>query len=331
MFFSTNDDTFKTEIKEFIPASAATTRSKLWPFIEQADRLYIATLLEDDMYTELEAYYQDPVDGGSGSGEDRVQTGKLLDLVQMATINLAYYIGFDVLNVKISDTGFQRSEGQNFKGLYKYQEENLRSYFERTGFNTLDDVLELLENNIEYFPEWEDSENYTILKKSIIPDTRTFDGICFINKSRLIFLRLQRFMDQVIDFSLKPILGETIWDELMAELVKDSPAEKYTKLLPYLQKPLAFLSTALMIENTGSLTDRGLYFEGKNSGFPDNTYSKPGSDSNIDIIAGNNRSTGERYLETLRIYLANNDFESFSGQTGSILNRDNDDSKIFVT
>lgn len=331
MLFYNDDPTFITEIKEFVPASVATSRAKLWPFLEQVERKYIKPLLEDEFFAEVQKYYDDPEEGGSGSAEDRTHMAALLRLIQLAEINLAYWVGFDILNVKISDAGFQRPEGGSFKGLYKYQEENLRGYFEKTGFDTLDDILEYLENHIEYFPEWEDSSVYTIHQRSIIPDTATFHKICDINKSHLIFLRLKPYMNQVLDFDIKPLLGNTVWNDLQAELAKESPSDKYIALRVECQKPLAFLSTALLIENTGKLTDRGLFFDGKNSGFPDNTTVRPGNINEIGSQVGSNRAMGTRYLELLRQYLANNDFAGYSGLTGPVINRDNTDKKTFWT
>lgn len=330
MFFPTLEETFLTLLQEILPASSATGRLKLWPFIEQAERKYILSLLEADLYADLQKFYNDHDNWTSGSGEDQTKTAELLKLIQIAEINLAYFTGFDLLNVITSDAGFQKPGDQgNFKGLYKYQEENLRRYFESTGYNGLDDMLKYIEANIEHFPEWEGSTNFTLRKSSIIKDAETFDAICFINKSRLTFLRLQRFMNEVIDFDIKPLLG-TEYTTLMTELAKEDPADKYAALVPEIQKPLAFLSCAKLIEKTGNLTDRGLFFEGKNSGAPDDSYKNPAQGDNALLSAGSYISTGKKYLEALRQYLIDNSFTSQGSENGSVYNRDNDNKKTFV-
>jgi hypothetical protein len=332
MFFSTDDDTFLTEIQAILPASVATDRPKLWPFIEQAERKYILPLLENELYEDLQKFCNDHgnwMSGGSG-GEDEDKTLALVNLIRIAELNLAYYIGFAPLNVKISDGGFQRTgESEAFKGLYKYQEGDLKSFFETTGYNGLDDMLKYIEENIENFPEWEDSSIYTTRKTAIIKDPETFDSICFINKSRLIFLRLQRYMTEVIDFDIKPLLG-TEWTTLMMELAKANPDAKYVTLVPQIQKPLAYLSCAKLIEKTGSLTDRGLYFEGKNSMFPDDSYKRPAAGSEVEMAVSSYKSTGMQYLEALRQYLILNSFTSQGSENGNVYNRDNDHKKTFV-
>lgn len=330
MFLSTIEETFITEIQGILPASLATSRLKLWPFIEQAERKYILPLLEAELYADLQKFYNDHGNWTSGSGEDETKTAALLKLIQIAELNLAYFIGFDLLNVITSDAGFQRpGDGAAFKGLYKYQEENLRKYFETTGYNGLDDMLQYIEENIEHFPEWEDTTNFTIRKTALIKDAETFDNICFINKSRLTFLRLQRFMNEIIDFEIKPLLG-TEWTTLMVELAKEDPAAKYTALVPEIRKPLAFLSCAKLIEKTGDLNDRGLFFVGKNSMFPDDSFKKPAEGDSVVVAASSYRSTGRAYMETLRQYLITNSFTSQGSVDGNVFDRDNDGKKIFV-
>jgi hypothetical protein len=71
-------------------------------------------------------------------------------------------------------------------------------------------MLKYIEENIEHFPEWESSDVSLSRKTAFIKDAETFDAICYINKSRLIFLRLQRFMTEVIDFDIKTTPGRRV-------------------------------------------------------------------------------------------------------------------------
>ncbi len=326
MFFSTVEDTFLEQVKLFIPASAATSKEKLWPFIEAAERKYILPILGRELYNDLSAFAAED-SAWSGEGEDIVKSTELLRLVRLSEINLAYFIGFDILNSRISDQGFQRAETENFKGLYKYQEENIRTYFKETGFNTIDDILQYLEDYMEYFPEWEGSASFTLRQASIIKDTKTFDGICSINGSRLIFLRLQPFINQVMDIDIKNVLGADIYEALQDELSGLGSGGDYLDLAGELKKPVAFLSAALLVKNTGNLTEKGLFFESR-SGSPDSISLTPGGvdSSNYAFY----RSTGEQYLAGLRKYLRDN-FVDYPGITGSVYSRDNDGKKTFFT
>ena len=329
MFLSGEDLIFKNELKDVIPASVSTSRSKLWPFVDRAEKTFILPILEKPLYDSLTSYYQDRDGWTSGTDEDKAMYDGLIKLVQISLINLAYYLGFDVLNVKLSDAGFQRAEGESFKGLYKYQEENLRTYFRETGFNGIEDILTYLETNIEYFSEWEDSSIYTTRKTSLIKDVATFDAICSISNSRLIFLRLQRYMREVIDFEIKPLLGDE-YATLISEIAKASPVPKYSALLVEVQKPIAYLSCARLIENTGNITDKGLFFEGKNSLFPDDTTRRSANSDEIAGLRSLYNVNGYKYIEALRQYLINNSFTEQGSVEGNVFNRDNTDKKTFI-
>ncbi len=333
MFFSTEEATFTEQVQGILPASVSTDREKLWPFIEAAERKYILPLLERELYDDLQKFCNDHASWQSGSGssgEDTIKTTELIRLIRIAELNLAYYNGFDVLNVKLSDAGFQRTGDQgSFRGLYKYQEENLRKYFESTGYNGLDDMLKYIEDYIEYFPEWEESANYTARKVAIIKDAETFDAICAIGKSRLTFLRLRRYMNEVIDFEIKPLLGDE-FATLMTELAKDDTLDKYRLLVPEVAKPVAYYSAARLIESSGSLTDRGLLFEGKNSMFPDDSTKKYAEGEPAGVAAAAYRSIGNKYMEALRNYLIDNSFTEHGSEEGNVYNRDNTDKKTFV-
>jgi len=333
MFFSTDDNTFLTQVKGVLPVSVATDREKLWPFIEQAERVFVKTLLEDDLYNDLQKFVNDNANWQSGSagsaGEDTEKTNELINLIRIAELNLAYYIGFDVMNVLLSATGFQRAESENFKGLYKYQEENLRKYFENAGYNGLDDMLKYIEDNIEHFPEWEESTICIARRTSLIKDAETFDSICYIGKSRIIFLRLQRYMNEVIDFEIKPLMGGE-YDKMMEELAKEDPDEDYAALAVETRKSIAYLSCARLIENTGNLTDRGLFFEGKNSVFQDDITKRSASADEILAARMKYEETGRKYLEALRQYMIDNSFIDQGSLEGNVYSRDNTDKKIFV-
>ena len=330
MFFSNDDTTFLAQVKAIVPATKSFDREKIWPFIEQAERKYVYPLLEQELYDDLQTFVNEPNSWSGGSGEDATKTTELVRLIRIAELNLAYLIGYDLLNTINSASGFQKSgDSEGFKGLYKYQEENLKKYFETTGYNGLDDMLKYIEDNIEYFPQWENSTNCTLRKTAIIKDATTFNAICYIANSRLTFLRLQTYMQEVIDFEIAPLLGDE-YTNLITELSQESPDPKYSDLVPFIRKPLAFLSCAMLIEKTGNLTDRGFFFEGKNSLFPDDTTKSMAQGEAAWTMAKSYRDTGERYLKALSQYLIDNLFTETGSTEGGPYNRDNTDKKTFV-
>jgi len=260
------------------------------------------------------------------------KSSELLRLVQSAVIHIAYWIGFDLLNSHISDGGFKRTESTSVKGLFKYQEENLKTYFRTNGFNGLDTVLRYLETNSSEFDEFSESPAFTLLKSAFIPTTDVFNEIVFINKSRLTFLRMKSHMQLIEDTEISTILGPTAFAFVKSEMVKPIPEAKVTKLLSYVRKPVAYLASALLMEESGAdLTDNGLFFTSTAAGFNNDSERKPATSDRIAILVTRNRNIGNAYLDQLRSYLSANssDWSEVTPSSGKVFRRDNTNKKTF--
>ncbi|NQU53582.1 MAG: hypothetical protein HQ522_13695 [Bacteroidetes bacterium] len=320
-----------TEIKTFLPIGVGNDFNRLKPHITNAENKYIKTLLGTDMYDELLEFYGVlPI---ANLTDVQLAMNELLLKVQHSLIHLAYFVGYDFLNVSISDAGFQRIESDRVKGLYKYQEDNLKKYFSDAGFNALDSILVYLEQNIQHFTEFKASANWTEFKGSFIPTVDILEKIPYnIFGSRLTFLSLKPHLAFIEDTILRLALGEVIYQEIKAGMILDVIPAKVTAILPYIRKPLIYFATALLMEETGAtLGNNGLYFEKLNGNSPDNKIKQPSSEDRILAMIKRNRFIGNSYLDALKSYLlANMDaWEDFSGTTGSLFNRDNTNKKTF--
>lgn len=323
---------FKTiaEIKTFLPIGAGNDFNRLKPHIENAENKYIKPLLGTAMYDELQEFYK--IEYPAEPSEVQEATKELLGKVQHALIHLAYFSGFDFLNISISDAGFNRTESTTMKGLYKYQEDNIRKYFSDAGFNGLDDVLVFIEENIAHFGEFKLSNNWTILKQSFLPTVKVVEDLPFnLHNSRLIFLALKPGVAFIEDTVIRKVMGETIYAEIKTEMAKDEPLAKVTAILPYIRKPLIYLASAHLMEETGAeLGDKGLFFEKLDPVFRGNLKREPSTEQRIAAMVARNRNIGNSYLEALKSFLDTN-WETYSGQTGSVFNRNNTGKKTFWT
>ena len=318
------------EIREFLPVSSSSDFDSVAPHILNAERDYLVPVIGVAMYEELEEFYE--MEALSNPTAVQQKTAALLSLVQSAVILIAYWIGFDLLNAHISDGGFKRTESTNVKGLFKYQEENLKTYFRTNGFNGLDTVLQYLETNIADFGEFAASPASTLLKSSFIPTTDIFNDIIFINKSRLTFLRMKPHMQLIEDTEVSTILGSSAFAFVKSEMVKTDPDAKVKAILPYIRKPIAFLASALLMEESGAdLTDNGLFFTTIVAGYNNDTERKPSDADRIAILVKRNRKTGNAYLDQFRSYLAANasDWTDVTPSTGKVFRRDNTNKKTF--
>ena len=249
------------EIKAVLPVGAGNDYNRLKPHIANAENRYIKPLLGTNMYDELVEFFE--ADYPATPNNAQIAMKELLGKVQFSVIHLAYFIGFDFLNVSVSDAGFLRTESTEKKGLFRYQEDNLKDYFKNAGFDALDDVLVYMEENIANFSEFKSSASWTEFREMFIPTVKILEQIPFnINGSRLTFLALKPYFSYIEDTELSKLLGAITFAEIKDEMAKDQPAAKVTAILPYIRKPLIYLASAMLMEETGAtLGDKGLYFE----------------------------------------------------------------------
>jgi len=260
------------------------------------------------------------------------KTNQLLSNVRSAVIHIAYWIGFDVINALITDSGFKRTESANVKSLFKYQENNLKDYLRTSGFNGLDTVLQFLELNLADFKEFEDSPAFSLMKTSFVPTTYIFNEICFINNSRLTFLRMKPHLHLLEETEILPILGPDTYSFIKEELSRPEPDPKVHKILPYIRKPLVFLASAMLMEESGAdFTDNGLYFTAVSAIHVNDTERKPSTPERISLLSARNRMLGHSYLDLLRSYLSANpsDWPDTPLSTGKLFRRSNTDKKTF--
>lgn len=333
MLFKSDANLKASEIRQYLPVSVSVDFANILPFISQAEVKYIRPLLGDPLHTLLTEFYTletEPAAVGGHAPDYR----ELLSRVQRALINLAYFEGFNFLNTSMTDSGFRREESEGSKTLYKYQEEALKSQLRNNGFNGLDEVLSFLESRPESFPLFTGSPLYSLRKTSFIPSTDTLNSIIDIGGSRLVFLRISRFIDTAEEFEIRPLLGKALYEKVKANLSAGDPEQRLTSLVPMIRKALAHLAYGQSISELGiEVTDKGLFFESQASTMQNSTVRTQLTENQAFTLSRKSTETGKRYLELLRDFLIGNLnlYPEYSGEAGSPFKRvNNDRSTVWV-
>lgn len=189
---------------------------------------------------------------------------RLIEIAQRANAIIAFWFDYDEMQLLIDDSGTHRQESETQKSLFKYQEQNLKDSWKTKGFSALDNLLEYLEVNITDFPEFKKSANYTLSQKEIVRSTREVDNVYWINNSRILFLRLKPHFRIVTETIIAPRLGD-IYTEMLTSLASTSPDIKYVKLREKLIPVVVFYAVNRLLKESGTVTERGLFFEILNS------------------------------------------------------------------
>lgn len=311
------------ELKTFVPVSSAISFEKMEAPLTNALSMFIAPVIGDALVSKLNVIY---------NAENQADLDKkFLNLAQLAVANLAFYYDFDALNLRITDQGFQRQQSDSWQGTYKYQEDNLRNSFRNKGFNAIDDLLAFLEANAATYTDFQSSPGYTLRAKSIVQSTDEVNQVCFINNSRIIFMRMQALFNVIIENELQPVLGERLFAQLNKWLGGEEFKIEGTTFKEFRLHCARFVimrAAARLIESTGSLTERGLYFTTISAG-DGNMVHQPATGDQIAWRMQVYNTDSENYKTALIRFITLYMPDYAAGSSQHALDRDNNNHSTF--
>ncbi len=222
---------FKTiqEIAQYVTISNASTASAVMPKQRGAEEDFILPILGNDLFASL----QTQVTTGPIADVD------LLDKVRAALAFLIYYKELPLMHTIITESGLRSVTNDKIQGAYRYQYEETRQYLENEGLSGLEKLYEYLMVNVATFPTWQSSEAFTRLNKNLIKTGKDFSSYYYLFQPHRTFFALQPVMQEVEDFYIKSIIGDTFFS-FLKDTTSLSPEE--TTVLGYFKKAVANLT-----------------------------------------------------------------------------------------
>ena len=327
MLFSQNKWNNGKEIGAYVPTSASLSFAKMESSLQSAEDLFLTPLLGSGMMTTLETIY------GKQPESRTPKEQQLLILAQRAEANMAFFYNFDALQLRITDQGFQRQGSEDWQQAYKYQEDRLREGFKTKGFNAIDALLDYLDENTDTFTDYKDAPAYAERQTAIVKNTREVQKWVNIGHSTLVFLRFAAEFPTVEETVLRATMGDAFYQQLQKWLSGDEEYPRdYYLTLDELRRQcgrLVVMATAVrLLKKTGTLTDRGMYFENISAAAGENRTRTAASDSEI----GDRLAIYEEDIRAAEANLRNvikHCYPEFSDDTEGHVVRDNDNHAAF--
>lgn len=308
------------EFQHVMKSSAAVDFNSFEPILREAFDLFIRPVLGEDMTKRLiKEYNEDTPD----------KCNPVIYLAQRANANLAVWYNFYELTVILSGSGIQKAETGDYKGLYKYQERQLRENYKTKGFNALDDMLLYLE--CSSFPEYKKSPAWLARSTAIVPGADTVQKYLPIERSRLIFLRLEPHISFIEKTRLPGLIGEKMLSALKEKMEKkEVEGTTFQSLLNCIQPVVILYAAARLVRQAGMLTDKGLYFSSVLAGMSGNDETNIiATKEETETRAKQFEADAETYLSLADRCIQDNFPEYFKGKASNTFNVDNDNLKIF--
>lgn len=328
MIFSEEKWNDADEIRPYIAVSNALTFRTVHTALQNAFGLFIRPLVGDNVVAKLQEIYDAVLDISEIKEDTDSKDIKLLYYAQRANAFLAFWYDYDEMQVLIADSGVKRQESDNVKMPYKYQELSLKNGFKQKGFDALDNLIAFLELNLTDYPDYKESDNYTQTLDSIVRNAKEVNTYHEINSSRLVYLRLKPNIRIIEDTLIAPRIGYTLYEVLKAKLKEEILDEKYTKLREKLLPVVVLYAVQKLLLETGSLTDRGLFFSSLKGNEGSYESHDPVSDNRIVYQANKAEADAISYWILAERYLKS-EFGVEPSKGNKIPQRDNTDKKSF--
>lgn len=187
------------QVKKHLPVNAGLDFETLQPFMERAFRRTVLPHLTKAQYEAMVDY---------AGAEDAETMQQLQHHVEAATVNLGSLLAIPHTQVQVSDAGITMPSGEHKKTAYRYMVQALEQSYCDAGYEALEDMLRLLDENRELFTQWAESEAAKDYKRLFIPTTEEFEKYQPLNGSRLLFRGLAAIMYQVQLMEVSGVLGD---------------------------------------------------------------------------------------------------------------------------
>ena len=200
------------------------------PYIQQALDQYISPYLGVKLLDKVEEF-NNLNEAAQATKDNNVLWSNLLLYIQRSLAPFAVLIAVDETSINFGDTGHTVTRTDKLAPasdakLAKYK----KSLKERAWFN-LEQLLMLLEQNPQVWPEWQAAPQYHIRKGNFFSSAEEFQnlGLIDIQYSRLTFEKLRMPIQSIDVTEVKPLLGDA-YAPLVNKTYKDTQTEAYQEL-----------------------------------------------------------------------------------------------------
>lgn len=282
--------------------NASMAWDELTPAVRQATEKFVLPYIGSALYDDLAQKFN-----GTDPLEDYEE--RAIELLQDC---IAYYTIYHVLpekNTVLASLGTVQQEPQGGSmPAPQWGWKAKRWSALENGDTFLDRLLQYLEqqvsDNVSYFDLWANSTAYKVKTSDFFRSTTQLDEYLNIQNSRRSFISIVRFIKQVEEDMIKPVLC----DDLYAAVLDADPSDNNKKLLPMIRKAVAYLGAAEAIPHHRIVIDGdGFRVVSQTDQFDDRrNLTNPTHESAIQALHQRCEDQGKKALAKLVKFLEDN-------------------------
>lgn len=282
--------------------------------IHQVEDQHILSILGPAEYNALNAAYTAAVNEAALT---QVQRDLLLQCRKVIGPYVSYYHA-PKADVQLTDGGVRRQETANVKTAYQYQLTQFREAALLEAENATENLIMFLELNKVNYAGWTASDNFKKYRSLFIKTGNDFAEMFTTHSPYRNYWAMRSKMSDVEEMSIRPFLGNTIYDALKTTDATTGQAftAKEKVLLGKLKKAIAAFTVAFSIPFLNvRISSNGLTIAADvpRSTNDESSTRSNAKDSAISLYMRNAKDVGEMWLKSAADYLVaeKTDFPTF--------------------
>jgi hypothetical protein len=300
MFFKNTEDA-----KKYVSINASFSFKEFEVFLKDVDRSVFKTYLGQTFLSSLQTKYNDSVKPTNPVALSSKEA-ELIEHLRWASANFAIGKWIPSGQLSIDNAGIRIANSDTHKTAFEWQIQDLMRSVNEVGYNSLEDALEYLDNNIDDFATYKSSdafkENNYLFVSSAAEFSKHYSAF---NSSRINFIKIRSIIRKTEEFEIKSIILPNLFADLKTKLQDGTVLGSYNKsLIELIQPALVHLSMARAIQElSASITPEGfLVFD--NTGGKGTTNSKKiGEENTLNRMAIAAERDGHTFLKALKTYI----------------------------
>ena len=161
----------------------------------------------------------------------------LIEYLSSAITQLAFAKALPTLLVQMGNSGLYQTESQGTKPVYQWQKIEYENSLLESGYNPIEYAFVYLWANRDHaqFALWKDSAAEKNSVQYVINTAADFTERFPIGNSRRTFEALKPFIKEAELFQVKPLIGESLFNDIKTKISTFDLGAQYPLLLPYMQ------------------------------------------------------------------------------------------------
>lgn len=237
-----------TELKQYLNVNTTFNMISLDPYQDSAIEKYLVDVMGEDLTDSLIDWY-------SASTPDPEETDLqlLLPFAQRVVAKFSFFEGAANFDLQLTGAGFVVTSNQQQAPASKDRVNRMINKLEQEGWDAIELLLRFLEANADDYPQWAESDAFTLQMRNFVNTADEFDKYVNIGKSRLKFRNMRNTIDNIEILRIEPIIGKPLAGSIKSQIQSGTLSDVNKTLLDLIARALCNLVAATEIDQKYTL------------------------------------------------------------------------------